>query len=129
MILKLLTCSIMRLSNRANINSQLSDLNRVPARYEGAALPGELSWHIVNPFKKKLPNRFNYGIIPDDFYLVKYLTGDSWDMKKDGILVLRGKQSKFIFIQVVLVLMSLFQKVLNTGKIPAGVKFIFGIYF
>ena len=26
--------------------SQLSDLNRVPARYEGAALPGELSWHL-----------------------------------------------------------------------------------
>ena len=24
--------------------SQLPDLNRVPARYEGAALPGELSW-------------------------------------------------------------------------------------
>lgn len=27
------------------LKSQLSDLNRVPARYEGAALPGELSWH------------------------------------------------------------------------------------
>ena len=27
--------------------SQLSDLNRLPARYEGAALPGELSWRIL----------------------------------------------------------------------------------
>ncbi len=26
--------------------SQLPDLNRVPARYEGAALPGELSWRM-----------------------------------------------------------------------------------
>lgn len=25
-------------------SSQLPDLNRIPARYEGAALPGELSW-------------------------------------------------------------------------------------
>ena len=29
------------------ILSQLSDLNRLPARYEGAALPGELSWRIL----------------------------------------------------------------------------------
>ena len=29
---------------KEKIKSQLSDLNRVPARYEGAALPGELSW-------------------------------------------------------------------------------------
>ena len=28
--------------------SQLSDLNRVPARYEGAALPGELSWQNIS---------------------------------------------------------------------------------
>ena len=27
--------------------SQLSDLNRLPARYEGAALPGELSWQNI----------------------------------------------------------------------------------
>ncbi len=27
--------------------SQLSDLNQLPARYEGAALPGELSWQII----------------------------------------------------------------------------------
>ena len=26
--------------------SQIPDLNRVPARYEGAALPGELIWQI-----------------------------------------------------------------------------------
>ena len=25
--------------------SQLTDSNCLPARYEGAALPGELSWH------------------------------------------------------------------------------------
>ncbi len=28
------------------MNSQLPDLNRLPALYEGAALPGELSWQI-----------------------------------------------------------------------------------
>ena len=33
--------------------SQLSDLNRVPARYEGAALPGELSWHKERIQKKE----------------------------------------------------------------------------
>lgn len=30
-----------------NKKSQLSDLNRLPARYEGAALPGELSWQNI----------------------------------------------------------------------------------
>ena len=31
--------------------SQLSDSNRVPARYEGAALPGELSWQLKRTVK------------------------------------------------------------------------------
>ena len=30
----------------AMLISQIPDLNRVPARYEGAALPGELIWQI-----------------------------------------------------------------------------------
>ena len=36
----------MKGKNYLERKSQLSDLNRVPARYEGAALPGELSWQI-----------------------------------------------------------------------------------
>ena len=34
--------------------SQFPDLNRVPARYEGAALPGELNWHRDRIHKKKV---------------------------------------------------------------------------
>ena len=38
---------LMKRKNYLEIKkSQLSDLNRVPARYEGAALPGELSWQV-----------------------------------------------------------------------------------
>jgi len=33
-------------------------LNRVPARYEGAALPGELSWHIIPHLKGKYIKSF-----------------------------------------------------------------------
>ncbi len=43
---------------RVYVYSQLPDLNRVPARYEGAALPGELSWHfcalMMSVFWKKI---------------------------------------------------------------------------
>ena len=33
--------------------SQFPDLNRVPARYEGAAQPGELNWRMDRIHKKK----------------------------------------------------------------------------
>lgn len=39
--------------------SQLPDLNRVPARYEGAALPGELSWLFNNLIIAKSLCQFN----------------------------------------------------------------------
>ena len=43
--------------------SQLSDLNRVPARYEGAALPGELSWQLKEP-GTDLPHRVLLNKVP-----------------------------------------------------------------
>ena len=43
--------------------SQLSDLNRVPARYEGAALPGELSWQLKE-LGTDLPHRVLLNKVP-----------------------------------------------------------------
>ena len=49
--------------------------------------------------QNKLPQKIKYIILIILTSLATLFCG-KWDMKRDGIPVLRGKQSKFIFIQM-----------------------------